>query len=169
MAITVKKSLMGTAIAAMLIAVPFISGREGDKLQAYADVGGVWTWCNGETENVHPGMVATPEQCRALTQSTVGKTMGQVAALVTPPVAPESLAAYTSFAYNIGLTAFTRSKALALQRTGHLAESCDAMLNWYTAGGKDCRIRKNNCYGIIDRRQAERDLCLMGVPHVQQP
>lgn len=152
--------------AAMLIAVPFITGKEGTKLQDYQDIGGKWTWCNGETAGAglaQPAAPLTADDCAALTRTTVGRYMGQIAPMLTGNVSPNQLAAYTSLAYNIGVPAFSRSKALSLERTGQYEASCDAIENWFVAGGRDCRVRANNCYGIVVRRQQERDLCRAGI------
>ena len=76
---------------------------------------------------------------------------------------PVVLAAHSSFAYNVGLPGYARSKTLALTNQGDDAGGCRAMGNWYAAGGKDCRQRSSGCYGLWQRRQAEIDLCLQGV------
>ena len=150
-------------IAAMLIAVPFVTDREGESLKAYQDVGGVWTICHGETSGVTAEQVATKEACDALTRSRVGQFMTRVRALQTVELSPATLAAHTSFAYNIGTAGYARSTTLRLTNSGNLAAGCRAMANWYTAGGKDCRVRSNNCYGVINRRNDEIALCLSGV------
>lgn len=159
------KYKIGGAIfgAAMLIATPFIVDREGESLTSYQDVVGVWTICNGETLGVKKGMTFTKEQCSALTQSRVGQFMSQVAAEIHVPVAPQTLAAHTSFAYNIGIAGYKRSSTLRLTNAGDIPGGCAAMLKWYKAGGRDCRIRQNNCYGVYARRQDEVKLCLAGL------
>lgn len=150
--------------AAMLIAVPFISDKEGESLKAYQDVGGVWTICHGETLGVKKGDVATHEYCVSHTKTRVYQFMLHVNNLIRVDVTPPTLAAFTSFAYNIGITSFARSQALALFNEGKKAEGCQAIMNWYTAGGKDCRVKANGCYGLISRRRIpERDLCLKGL------
>lgn len=145
--------------AALLVAVPFIYGKEGDELQAYKDVAGVWTICGGVT-GVAPGTTLTAAQCGQLTQSTIGHFMQQVDSLLKVVVTPTTLAAHTSFAYNIGLGGYKGSKALTLTNAGNTAAGCLAMANWYTAGGVDCRVRANGCYGVVQRRDDEVKLCL---------
>lgn len=154
------KKRAGTA-AAVLIAIPFICHLEGNSLKPYRDTANVWTVCNGEAY-VSPNVNFSQAECDQKTKTQVGKYMDQVYAL-TGPLPPETLAAYTSFAYNIGIGAFSHSQTLTLAHAGKIAESCRAMLNWYTAGGKDCRQRLSGCYGLIGRRQQEVDLCLEGV------
>lgn len=160
----VSPATLTGAAAALLIAIPFIADREGESLVAYQDVGKVWTICNGETEGVRPSDRMTPEQCRALTQSRVGQFMGKVDALLQPDVPPATLAAHTSFAYNVGINGYAKSQTLKLSNTGDIMAGCDAMMNWYTAGGRDCRVRGNGCYGLVLRRQDEVKLCKGALP-----
>lgn len=147
--------------AALLIALPFICGQEGTSLKAYQDTAKVWTVCSG-IAHVPAGTVETKPQCDAMTKNKITGYMNSVYDL-SGEKQPDVLAAYTSFAYNIGLSAFARSQTLKLEKSGDLAGSCSAMMHWVVAGGKDCRIRSNNCYGLVTRREAERDLCLKGL------
>lgn len=170
---TKARIAQGGIVAAMLIAVPFIIDREGESLESYRDVAGVWTICHGETLGVGPGQKATKEECAALTNSRVGQFMGQVRDLIKVDVSPKTLAAHTSFSFNIGVAGidpitgkclgYKCSQALALTNKGDLAAGCRAMANWYSAGGKDCRVRANRCYGLINRRNEEIALCLAGL------
>lgn len=153
----------------MAIAVPFICapGHEGISLKSYADVAGVWTICNGITSGIKPGMTETKEQCRASEQTAIGQFMAQVSALITVPVSAETLAAHTSFAYNIGIAGYKRSSALRLTNAGQVAQGCDSMMVWHTAGGKDCREPSSNCEGIVTRRKDEIALCKSGIGAAQ--
>jgi lysozyme len=159
-----KKSTItaATICAALAIAIPFIDKHEGLSLKSYEDVAGVWTVCSG-IAHVSPEDQETPEQCAAMTNSSVGQFMQNVAHLITVPVTAPTLAAHTSLAYNIGINAYSKSQALEFTNAGNIAAGCRAMLNWFTAGGKDCRIRSNNCWGVWARRQDEETLCLKGI------
>lgn len=164
MATKLKTKISAGVIAtALLAAIPFITDREGESLESYQDVVGVWTICNGETHGVKPGDRRTQDECRQLTQSRVGQFMTAVAQNLTVEVSSSTLAAHTSFAYNIGLSGYAGSKALKLTNAGDPKAGCLAMGNWYTAGGRDCRIRANNCYGLVQRRNDEIKLCLSGL------
>ena len=156
------KIAAATITAALMIACPFIGTHEGDKLSSYEDVVGVWTICEGVTTNVRPGQKMSQSQCDALDKSTIGIFMTKVASRLTVPVSPKTLAAHTSFAYNIGMEGYSRSKTLKLTNAGKTAQGCHAMANWETAGGRDCNIRSNNCYGLVERRNDEINLCLEG-------
>lgn len=168
-----KKTIAGGIVAsALVIAIPFIKRHEGESLVSYKDVVGVWTICNGEA-HVKPGEVMMQKQCDDLTKTTIGQYMSSVAALIHVPISPATLAAHTSFAYNIGLggwdqehqrwTGYKGSSALRLTNNNQLAEGCSAMSKWTTAGGKDCHNKKNNCYGVVQRREDEIKLCLAGL------
>lgn len=154
---------IGTIAVALAAAIPFIIDREGESLEAYRDAVGVWTICHGETYGVTPGTKLKKEDCRALSQSRIGMFMLQIVPLIERDIPPKTLAAHTSFAYNIGVAGYARSTALKETNAGRLATGCRAMGNWYKAGGKDCRIRSNGCYGLIKRRNDEIALCLAGV------
>lgn len=149
--------------ASLLITVPFIFDHEGESLSSYEDVAGIWTICHGVTGGVIPGMVMTPKECEQLSQSAVGQFLQAVSNDLQIEVSAPFLAAHTSFAYNIGLAGYKRSSALRLANAGQFEASCESMMLWHTAGGKDCRIRANNCYGVIARRQDEIALCLSGI------
>lgn len=152
-----------TLVAALGIVTPFIYRHEGEKLAAYKDPVGIWTICQGETENVTPGMRLTKQECDDLTRKRLKQFMAQVSGMIKAHVTPEILAAHTSFAYNIGVGGYSRSQALKKTNAGDLRGGCLAMLNWYTAGGRDCRIKESNCYGLITRRNQEVALCLSGL------
>ncbi len=156
---TVPASILCVALA---IASCFIPQHEGNSLKAYQDVAGVYTICGG-VAYVRPGATATAAECKSMTNSTIAKFMTQVVQLVPADTPAEILAADTSFAYNIGIVGFSGSSTRKLQNDHKWRESCDAMLRWYEAGGKDCRIRENNCAGVWNRRNDERDLCLKGI------
>lgn len=150
--------------AAAMIALPFIGDKEGDKLQSYKDVVGVWTICEGVTGVfVLPDEELTQTQCDTLNKSKIGQFMAEVANKLTVPVSPETLASHTSFAYNIGITAYARSSTLKLTNAHKIAQGCRAMAKWETAGGRDCTVRENGCYGLVVRRNDEIKLCLEGV------
>lgn len=148
-------------VAALAIAVAFIGPREGLSLQAYRDSVGVWTICRGHTETVRPGDQKTEAECEALFESEVGQFLAEVDGRIKPPIPPESLAAITSVCFNLGLHGCRR--IIARVNDGRLRDACEAIPLYVYASGRDCRIRANNCYGIVERRAAERDLCLAGL------
>ncbi|MGN6578982.1 MAG: hypothetical protein ACTHJ1_03230 [Bordetella sp.] len=43
-----------------------------------------------------------------------------------------------------------------------LPQACDVFLLYKFAGGKDCSRRDSGCWGVWNRRLAERQMCLTG-------
>lgn len=148
--------------AAVTLCGPFLKAHEGDFLQSYQDIGHHWAACEG-VDGAIPNHLYTRAQCDAMDKEALQQKIAGVSMEITVPVTPELLAAHTSFAYNIGLGAYHKSKTLKLTNAGYLAQGCASMLDFYRAGGHDCRIRANNCYGVWQRRQDEVKLCMEGV------
>ncbi|EPR4812479.1 hypothetical protein ACU48J_004940, partial [Escherichia coli] len=44
-----------------------------------------------------------------------------------------------------------------------LRGACEAIRWWIKDGGRDCRIRSNNCYGQVSRRDQESALACWGI------
>lgn len=153
-----NKAKIGITIiaAALASAVPFIIDREGESLDSYQDIVGVWTICHGETFGVGDGDKLTKDQCNLLSQSRIGQFMLEIVPEIRYPVSAPTLAAHTSFAYNIGLAGYKRSSTLRLTNQGDVAGGCRAMMLWNKADGKVSK-------GLINRRNEEIKLCLSGV------
>lgn len=134
--------------------------QEGTSLIAYQDSIGVWTICQGDTQNVHPGMVETPDGCMERMKRTVGASINAVDELIPGEKTVGQYIAYGDFIGNAGKSNFAGSSMRRYALLGKLRESCDAFRLWIYAGGRDCRIRENNCLGIVSRREIERRYCL---------
>lgn len=171
-------ALVGTtAAAALLVLVPEEeSGRRvtttinsdgsvtarhvGGKqyLAAYRDIVGVWTICDGDTNNVRGGMVETPEGCQRRLEAQLIAHAKPVLACVPglrDPRRSGPLVASVSLAYNIGTSGFCRSTVARRFNAGDWRGGCDAMLMWDKAGGRKVR-------GLTRRREKERALCMRG-------
>lgn len=161
---TTAVSLVAAVSAAV---IPFLHIHEGTRLESYPDVGTVWTICSGVTtiagKPVKPGMKVTQAQCDDLDKATASGFVAEVATRINIPVSEKQLISHVTFAYNIGIGAYKKSKTLRYTNAGDPAAGCRAMMNFYTAGGKDCRIRSSNCPGLITRRQSEMNQCLEGL------
>lgn len=133
--------------------------RGNQYLTAYKDAVGIWTICDGDTENVRPGMVETPQGCRArLERQLVRHAEGVLGC--TPslrgPGRDWQRAAATSLAYNIGVGAYCRSTVKRRFEAGDMRGACDAFLMWNKAGGRVLA-------GLTRRREEERAMCLRGI------
>jgi lysozyme len=150
-------ALVGTIAASVLLVT--IPKDEGTEYRAYKDIVSTWTVCSGDTANVRPGMVETPEGCRKRLEHQLIAHAEPVLKCV-PWLAAEGRdyprAASVSLAYNIGTTAFCRSTAAKRFNAGDWRGGCDAFLMWTKAGGKEVR-------GLRLRRERERALCLRGL------
>lgn len=155
--------VMAASVAAAGIAIPFIKPHEGRELVAYRDTGNVWTICDGETLGVRQGDTRTHQECDAITKARVTEFAIKVDELVIPAMPPQTHAAFTSFAYNVGINNFAASTALKKLNRGDFYGACDQITRWVYVAGKDCRVRSNQCYGIVKRRAEERALCLAGL------
>ncbi len=154
-----KSAIAGIVLAAVAVVIPISKGFEGEKLKSYPDINGKPTVCYGETDNVKLGNNYTFHECDAMLGQHILKEAEYVSRETSGhKITANQLAAYTDFTYNLGEQAFKNSGVLRYIQ--NRIKSCNYILKYKYAGGKDCSIRANNCYGIIIRRQAERDLCL---------
>lgn len=158
--IPLKPALAGIGMLAATTAAYFVAPHEGYVYKSYQDSIGIWTICRGHTAGVKAGMTATQEQCDAFYVQDIAIATEAYFRLVQYPHPATTQAAAISFIFNAGTTNFAGSTMRRKLNAGDRQGACDQFLRWKYAGGRDCTIRKNNCYGIIIRRQKERELCL---------
>lgn len=153
-------ALVAAGASAVTIATQFLHEREGDRLIAYQDAGGIYTACMGVTKGVKRGDRFTPEQCAKMDAQAVNEAAAEIQKMVTVPLSEPERAAVISFcAYNIGPGKCAQSTFLRDINAGNRAAACAQIKRWIFDGGRDCRIRSNNCYGQVIRRQQESELC----------
>ncbi|OLS46551.1 lysozyme [Rhodovulum sulfidophilum] len=140
----------------MAAAVAVIAPWEGLRTASYQDIVGVWTICYGETLGVGPGQTATPEECRSRLATRVAQFEAEIRPCLPEALPVETRAAFVSAAYNIGSGAFCGSSMSRRAMAGDLRGACDALTMWNKAGGKTVQ-------GLVNRREAERALCLSGL------
>jgi len=152
-----NKLIAAAGGGAMLIATVFLGGKggvEGRVYEPYKDVAGVWTVCDGITgDGVVRGKTYTDRECDALLSKRLSQIKKQVDPLVNVPLGEYQRAALYSFAYNAGVSAFSKSTLLKKLNTGNIEGACDELRRWIYAGGQKWR-------GLINRRDMERSLCL---------
>lgn len=142
---------------------------EGRELQAYLDKLAkppIWTICDGDTTDVKPGMVETPEGCDK-------RLAGKMEMSYRPPLVacikgwdqkPLSWRSMMiSLAWNIGPAKTCASTAARLGREGNFRASCDAATAFNKAG-------KRLYIGLVRRREmgdatriGEGELCVTGL------
>lgn len=142
---------------AAAIALPLVASAEGLRTYAYRDPVGIPTICFGETKGVHMGDRATADQCKAMLAERLDGFEAEVrACLKGADLPPASVAAFTSFAYNVGTAKFCASSMARKARAGDLAGACDELPKWNRAGGVPLP-------GLSKRRADERALCRAGL------
>lgn len=155
------KTAAGAITAIGVLAGAFVTNWEGIKLYAYKDVIGVWTACQGLTKGIKPGMKFTREQCDVLfIEALTEHEAGMRKCLKAPDALPvKTYVAFVSITYNIGVGGFCRSSMARKANAGDLVGACNALTLYNKAGGQVIR-------GLVNRRAAEKKLCLEGVANV---
>lgn len=161
--------LTTTEAATMAIAVPLVRQWEGmpcvgNRCEAYLDTIAnppVWTICGGETEGVQAGEVRTLAQCeeglrRGLIRYRTGLHRYFTAETIVVRLTPQRDAAFVSLAWNVGIAGTGGSTATRRLNAGDIVGACAALTWWNRSGNRVVR-------GLVNRRAAEHDLCMIGV------
>lgn len=156
MARSSKRTLAGTIGATAATAlIATVATWEGKNNDPYFDIVHVQTVCYGET-NVAMHHY-TDAQCSDMLADSLVKYADPVLAR-TPELQghPYQLAAAISLTYNIGAASYAHSTVARRFDAGNWRSACDAFLMWSKAGGRTVP-------GLLNRRKAERALCLRGL------
>lgn len=151
-------AIVGAVAATSLFAT--VPKEEGTEYKAYRDIAGIWTVCQGDTKDVHPGLIETPEGCRQRLESQLvahAKPVMACTPALSEPGRDYQRAAAVSLAYNIGVRAYCNSTADKRFDAGDWKGGCDAFLSWSKArvNGQFRTVQ-----GLLNRRQRERAICL---------
>lgn len=143
----------------------FLNEKEGNRTTAYKDGKGIWTICRGVTyidgKPVKQGMSLTPTQCDVLNNKEAQQSLQWVRDNVPIPLNPIQQVGIASFCpYNIGPSKCKGSTFFKLLQQGDWKNACKQIPKWVFDGGKDCRVKANNCSGQPIRREQEEYLCL---------
>lgn len=148
--------MMAAVMAAGALASPLIVNREGWVTRTYADPVGIPTACAGVTKGVVAGRTYSDAECEQMTSAAIVQHGAEIAACLPENLPVETRAAFTSFAYNVGSSAFCKSKVAQLARQGRLGEACGALRLYVFAKGKKLP-------GLVARRADEQSLCEKGL------
>lgn len=139
------------------------------RLDPYYDSVGVLTVCRGLTNaNTVPltntrivfGQRWTREQCETVEPVVMSRFNLQMRNCTNAaPVLIREHFAFLHFGWNVGIGNFCTSTIATKLRARDYTGLCDQFSRWVYAKGRDCRVRANNCYGIVVRRGIERSLC----------
>lgn len=146
-------------------AMEFTRPMEGLRTIAYRDSGGKPTICYGHTEGVTMGDEKTPEECERMLREELTTYVHYVDAQTHQYLPDEMRVAFADFTFNVGKRAFLNSSLLKYIRMGYYRNACDELPKWvwYRRDGKPYKAQ-----GLIERRAAERELCLIGVDKMEK-
>ena len=171
--LTPKQKLGAWLGSATLVAtaVGFTASQEGTVLHVYKDPVQILTACTGETHyvaipgDIKPGATFTKEQC----SDALMRSLAEHAEPVIRCTAPAALTsgqklAFLDLSYNGGGALFCKSSIARKATAGDVKGSCDAILLYRYAGGRDCSRPENKhiCGGLWDRRQKQHAICMGG-------
>lgn len=154
-----------SVVLGLTVSVAFFAsliGYEGFSSKPYRDSGGVATIGIGSTtyENGKRVTMAdkpiTRTRAIEITRSHISKDE-QLFKQSLPglKLSQTEYDVYLDFTYNFGQANWRSSSMRRLLIQGKHRQACDALLKWKYVAGRDCSIRKNNCYGVW-RRQVDR-------------
>ena len=142
---------------ATALAVPLVMLYEGTVLQSYRDPIGIITACVGHTgPELRMGQRYTRQQCEDMLYGDLLKH-AQALDCIKQPMTDGQKAAFLSFAFNVGTSAFCDSTLARKANAGDMAGACAELSRWTRAGGRELP-------GLVKRRAAERELCERGLP-----
>jgi lysozyme len=159
-----RSAVAGMGISAMLMVSVLVKENYTDK--AIIPVpGDVPTIGAGRTgPDVKMGDVTNPVREMQFLLANLEKNYGAaVRNCITAPLHQYEFDALVDLAYNAGGGAVCREiapKFNAAITEGDYQSACASIENWrITVAGRDCRIKTNNCRGLVIRRQAQRKQC----------
>lgn len=170
-----RAKLSAAVLALILAGAPasvildqFLQEKEGNTLVAVMDPGGVWSLCRGVTvidgKRVVKGQKATEAQCKKVNAIERNKALAWVDRNIKVPLTEPQKAGIASFCpYNIGSGKCLPSGFFRKLNAGDRKGACAEIRRWIFDGGKDCRIRSNNCFGQVSRRDQESALTCWGI------
>ncbi|EOP1170514.1 lysozyme, partial [Escherichia coli] len=113
---------------------------------------------------VFPGMKLSKEKCDQVNAIERDKALAWVERNIKVPLTEPQKAGIASFCpYNIGPGKCFPSTFYKRLNAGDRKGACEAIRWWIKDGGRDCRIRSNNCYGQVIRRDQESALACWGI------
>lgn len=141
----------------------FLDEKEGVRTIAYQDGRGIWTICRGlthiEGRPVTRGLKLSYSQCKRYDAVERDKAIAWVKRNVTVPLSEPAIAGIASFCtYNIGPAKCFPSTFYKKLNAGDRIGACAEIKRWIFDGGRDCRIKANNCAGQPVRRGQESEL-----------
>ena len=138
------------------LAFSIVKKHEGCRLEAYRDVGGVWTigyGCTGPA--VREGLVWSQEQADMHLKADLNVAEAAVRRHLNMPLPDHAIAALTSFVFNLGEGAFARSLLRQFVNDRNLLAAAKEFVRWDHVGREEIK-------GLLIRRLEEALLFLKG-------
>lgn len=160
------KLIRATALRSVMVlsglGVTTLTGHEALKQTGYVDSVGVATACIGHTKTAVVGKWYTREECEVLFKQDVAEFEYTVNRYVTVGLSQPQFDSLVSFCFNVGSYNCRTSTMFKRLNGGDYRGAIAEFDRWVFAKGRDCRIRKNNCYGVVVRRMAEKKMFMDG-------
>jgi lysozyme len=151
---------------------PIESGPRGPQLTPYSDIGGVKTWCYGETAGA-PKARYTEAECNAVLVQSMQKHWAGIEHAVPANAPPSVKAAMLSVAYNVGVRGFLTERyssgtgssrmVQALARQDWEGACASITAPWHgkhgIALGFKATVKGKPIRGLENRRKAEGAMC----------
>ncbi|MCS6178956.1 lysozyme [Shewanella baltica] len=156
-----KQSLLAMGLSgALLTGGVLVAQQEGLVLGTYVDPVGIVTACFGKTgPEFELGQRFSEQECLAMLADDLEVFDRQLTNQVRVPITDSERAAYLSFMYNVGAQNFSDSTLRKKLLHGDRIGACNELSRWVYAKGKKLQ-------GLVNRREAERQLCLKELKHV---
>lgn len=137
---------------AVALAVPLVVTFEGYVPWVHRDPIGRLAACYGhDDQTMTPGKRFTAAECQAMLDEDLLKHTEAIDC-IKRPLTDGQKAAFLSFAFNVGNSAFCGSTLVRKANAGDMAGACAELSRWTLAGGKELP-------GLVRRRAAERAMC----------
>lgn len=133
------------------VGINLIKEFEGFRHDAYQDSAGVWTIGYGHTLTARPGMRISRSEGERLLRQDLVRFETAVRDRVTVSLTQNQFDALVSFAFNVGVGAFSKSTLLRLLNQGDYTGAKKEFRRWVHAGGR--RLQ-----GLVRRRDREAQL-----------
>ena len=128
---------------------------EGCKLEAYRDVGGVWTIGYGHTRTARQGLTITQEQAEGLLREDLRVYEAAVDDAVHVDLTENQFAALVSWTFNVGVGAMRRSALIRRLNAGEYDAVPTELARWN-------KVKGAVVPGLSNRRAAEAGLWARG-------
>jgi lysozyme len=152
MAVGPKVRAMAVVLTLSASGLAFLKGNEDTRLVPYLDSVGVPTVCTGHTAKVDMSRYYTPAECDSLLAKDTHWSVAAVRKGITVPIYQSQFDALVDFCFNVGAYACRTSTLFAKVNAKDDQGAAQQFLRWKFADSLDCSVRKNNCYGVWQRR-----------------